>query len=142
MLAHHYSEDFYITTDQSQISLGDVMRLLKLTHWACNRPAEVVKKSMENAMCFGVYNHQELIGFARVVSDHATFAYICDVIIDPNYRGQQLGHWLIKSILNHPELKEVPQWRLKTTFAHRFYKTLGFEEVKHPDKHLELCGDY
>jgi len=142
MLAHQHSEDFYITSEQTALLIGDVMRLLGLTHWACNRAEADVAKSMENAICFGVFDHDELVGFARVISDKTTFAYICDVVIDPQYRGKQLGHWLIKSILNNTELSCVPQWRLKTTFAHSFYKTLGFEELKHPHKHLELCGDY
>lgn len=142
MLAYHYSEEFFITTEETEILIEDVKRLLNLTHWACNRPQETIQKSMENSMCFGIFDNSNLIGFARVISDHATFAYISDVIIDPQYRGRQLGHWLIKSILKHPELKNVSQWRLKTTYAHSFYKSLGFEELKHPEKHLELCEDY
>lgn len=142
MLAHSYSNDFFITTNKTDILAEDVKTLLSLTHWACNRSQETIQVTIDNSMCFGVYDESDLIGFARVITDYATFAYISDVVIDPSYRGKQLGHWLIKSILKHEHLKTIPQWRLKTTYAHSFYNSLGFKKLNSPDNHLEYTADF
>jgi len=141
VLAYNYSDEFFITTNFDTISISDIKRLLNLTHWACNRTPEAIKKSVDNSMCFGILSNDSLIGFARVITDYTTFAYLSDVVVDPSYRGKQLGHWLIKSIMTDPDLKDIKQWRLKTTYAHSFYKTLGFKELNFPENHLELCSD-
>ncbi len=133
-LEHHY----YISSNPDDIKLGDVCRLLWSVHWAANREKSIIEKSIENSRCFGIFNGTEQIGFARVITDYATFAYISDVVIDGQYRGHKFGYWLVTHILNHHEFSQVNQWRLKTTYAHKFYKRLGFKPLSHPEKFLEI----
>lgn len=138
MHALKLQNQFYISSNQDDMDLGAVCRLLWNVHWAAGRPRHIIEKSIQNSRCFGVFKGYEQIGFARVITDYATYAYISDVVISGHYRGQALGHWLIKHILAHHEFAHVDQWRLKTTYAHKFYKRMGFKPLKHPDKFLEI----
>jgi GNAT superfamily N-acetyltransferase len=97
-----------------------------------------IEKSIKNSMCFGILCDDWQIGFARVITDYATFAYISDVVIDDNFQGNGFGSWLIESILEHPDLVEIPQWRLKTTNAKAFYKKLGFSDISYAYKYVEI----
>lgn len=141
MHALKLEHQYHISSNPDDIKLGDVCRLLWGVHWAANRPEYVIEKSIENSRCFGVFNGTDQIGFARVITDYATFAYISDVVIDGQYRGQKLGYWLVNHILNHHEFAGIGQWRLKTTYAHKFYKRLGFKPLKSPEKFLEILKD-
>lgn len=138
MLALKYEPEFLLTTDKELMDLDQICRLLWNTHWAKDRPREVIEKSFENAFCFGILLEGLQIGFARVITDYATFAYISDVVIDGDFQGRGFGTWLIKSILEHSDLKGIPQWRLKTTYAKAFYKKLGFKDLQHAHKYVEI----
>ncbi len=137
MFALALDETVYVTTDKGACSVETVWQLLKQTHWASDRSLETVRISMENSLCFYLMNDLQLIGFARVITDMATFAYLCDVVIDPNHQCTGGGTQLIQHILNHPQLKSIPQWRLKTTFASPFYSRFGFQKIKDDITHME-----
>lgn len=121
---------FYISTDKSNLDLSIIHNFLKQSYWAENIPFSVIQKSIDNSLCFGVYEDSQQIGFARVITDYATFAYLADVFIVEAYRGQGLGKWLIKSILEYPELQCLRRWLLATADAHELYRQYGFQEVK------------
>ena len=103
------------------------------SYWAKGRSRERVLKSMENSLCFGIYDGHKQIGFGRVATDYVVFAWLMDVFIDPDYRGQGLGELLIKAIVEHPELQSVNGMGLRTNDAHALYSKFGFEEILTPD---------
>lgn len=119
--------EFTFSDDKSRIMLADVCQLLRQSHWANNRPAEVIAKTIETSLCFGVYHNDVQIGFARVISDYAVYSLILDVIIDQHYRGQGLGTKLIEFIIDHPSIRTTSKV-LWTKKAKDLYLTCGFKE--------------
>jgi GNAT superfamily N-acetyltransferase len=104
-------------------------------YWSPGVAWEVVARSLENALCFGVYHGDEQVGLARVISDFATFAYIADVFIRSEHRGKGLGKWLVETMLKHPDLQGLRKWTLDTQDAHGLYAHFGFKEAP-PGKHM------
>jgi GNAT superfamily N-acetyltransferase len=129
---------FTISTDPSLLDVEGVCAFLEQTYWGKARPREMMRKALLNSFCFGVYRGAQQIGFARAVTDYATYAYLADVYIVDPFRGQGLGRWLIQTILEHPKLKLVRRWALIKQDAQEFYKPFGFRELKNPQHHLEL----
>ncbi len=125
---HH--DDFVISTDPARLQLEAICQFLAQSYWANERPRQVIARSLENSLCFGVYQGNKQVGLARVVTDYATYAWLCDVFIHPDYRGRGLGKWLMTSLLAHPELLHVRRWALATRDAHDLYRKYGFEEPK------------
>ncbi len=122
--------DYEISTDRKRLDLEMIHDFLaNRSYWAAGVPFSVVEKSIENSLCFGVYDQGKQVGFARVVTDFATIAYIGDVFILENYRGRGLGKRLIKTIMNHPELRGLRLWLLGTKDAHDLYRKYGFQKV-------------
>jgi GNAT superfamily N-acetyltransferase len=109
---------------------------LEGSYWARGIPREVVERSLRNSLGFGVYYGEELVGFARVVTDLATFAYIGDVFVLGPYRGRGLSKWLMECIVEHPDLKDLRRWHLVTRDAQGLYARFGFAEPE-PGKHME-----
>lgn len=138
MLMHDHR--FAISTDKSKLDLAVIHDFLKSSYWAENIPWSIVKKSINNSLCFGIYEEKKQVGFARVISDYATFAYLADVFILESYRGQGLGNWLIQSILEHPELQGLRKWLLATKDAHGLYRQYGFQDLKRPDTYMEILN--
>ncbi len=104
------------------------------SYWAKGRTLELVEKSMNNSLCFGVFTKNETqIGFARIATDYVVFAWMMDVIVDENYRGQGIGRMLIENIVEHPDLKNVNGIGLRTNDAHGLYREFGFGEIPHPE---------
>ncbi|WP_097028436.1 GNAT family N-acetyltransferase [Clostridium peptidivorans] len=123
-----FIEDNYIFTDNAaQIKLDEVSNLLRQSHWAKNRPTEIIAKTIETSLCFSIYHNDMQIGFARVVSDYAVYSLILDVIIDEKYRGKGLGKKLIEFINNHPSIIDTSKV-LWTKYAQEFYLKCGFKE--------------
>jgi len=126
----HYEarkDDYLISTDSSLLNVGLIHNYLsKESYWANNIPLEVVEKSIDNSLCFGLYCDQQQIGFARLVTDKATFAYLADVFILSAYRGKGLSKWMIEVIQSHPELQGLRKWMLGTRDAHRLYEQFGW----------------
>jgi len=117
--------DFTLTDKRERVDLNTVYELLKDTYWASKRTRATVEKTVANSICFSMLFGDRQIGFARVVTDYAVFSYIADVIIHPEFRGKGLGKWMMKCIVEHPNIGKT-QRLLQTRDAHDFYKKLGF----------------
>ena len=128
--------NFTISTDKSKIDIDYVNAFLSNSYWSPGVPMETVKKAMNGSLCFGVYDNEKQIGYARMVTDTATFAYLADVFIDGNYRGKGLGKWLVKVILAHPDLQGLRRILLATKDAHRLYEQLGFTPINNPERYM------
>lgn len=121
-------EEGYVFTDDSEkIKLENVCRLLKQSHWAKNRPQEIIERTIQSSICFAVYYKEIQIGFARFISDYSVYTLIMDVIVDEKYRGKGIGKKLIEIISNYPSVKNTSKF-LWTTYAAGFYSKCGFKE--------------
>jgi N-acetylglutamate synthase-like GNAT family acetyltransferase len=130
VLSDTNEREYEISTDKKRLDLAVIHDFLAhRSYWAKGIPFEVMRKSIEHTLCFGVYHQGKQVGFARVVSDYATIAYIGDVFITEPYRGKGLGKRLIKTIIDHPELKGLRLWLLGTRDAHDLYRKYGFKKV-------------
>jgi GNAT superfamily N-acetyltransferase len=136
-ITEHRKDEFVISTDEERIDLDIVHGFLRESYWAQGIPREVVARAIKNSLCFGVYSDGKQIGFARVVSDFATYAYIGDVFVMESYRGQGLGKWLMECIVGHPWLQGLRRWTLLTRDAHGLYNQFGFDPLKKPDRYME-----
>jgi len=125
-----------VSTDPARLSLDAIYGYLKGSYWAAGIPRDVVERSVRNSLAFGVYRGDELVGFARVVTDLATFAYVGDVFVVEALRGRGLSKWLIECIVDHPDLRDLRRWHLVTRDAHGLYARFGFAEPA-PGKHME-----
>ncbi len=128
---------YYISTDKNRLDLTVIHNFLTTSYWAAGIPIETVKKSMEHSLNFGVYKEDVQVGFARVITDYATFAYIGDVFILEDYRGQGLSKWLMQVIADHPELQGLRRWVLLTRDAHGLYRKTGFTEPVNAERYME-----
>jgi len=127
-----------ISTDPARIDRALVHAFLSGSYWASGIPREIVDRSIENALCFGVYEENRQVGFARVISDLATFAYLADVFVLPSHRGRGLAKWLMEAILAHPKLQGLRRWMIVTRDAHGLYRQVGFTELAHPERLMEI----
>ena len=125
-----------MSTDPTQLDVDAIHAYLEGSYWAAGIPRAVVERSLRNSLNFGVYGGEELVGFARVVTDLATFAYVGDVFVIDAHRGRGLSKWLMECILDHPDLRDVRRWHLVTRDAHGLYAKFGFAEPP-PGKHME-----
>lgn len=139
-VVNHKRDDFNITTDFDKIDIDSVHMLLSKTYWANTRPKDVLVKSLENSLCFSLFHNEKQIGLVRVITDGATFAYLCDVVVNEAYRGDGLGKWLIECVFNHPDLQNLRRWCLITKDAHEFYRKFGFEDLKNPERYMEIMN--
>jgi len=137
MIINFSKDNYLITTDRNKIDINAVCSFLAKSYWASNRKKETILTSIENSLCFSLFREDKQIGIARVITDCATFAYLCDVYIDQSYRGKGLGHWLMECILSHPSLRNIGRFCLVTKDAHDFYRNHGFSELKHVEKYME-----
>ncbi len=130
--------DYVISTDRGQLDLPFIYNFLSQTsYWAQGRSLDQVRRSLDNSLNFGLFCGQQQIGFARVVTDYATFAWLADVFIIDDYRGRGLGKWLIEVITTHPQLQGFRRWVLATKDAHELYRQFGFSELKLPERWME-----
>lgn len=118
-------EGYEISTDKSRLSLDAICSMLSKSYWASERPVEVIKKSIENSICFGIYHDSEQVGFARAVTDYATIFWMADLIIHEAHRGKGLGKELVRTILETKEIQGLPGI-LMTKDAHGLYEQFGF----------------
>ena len=126
-------DNFIISTDKEQLDIEIIYRFLSRSYWASNRTLEQVKESIKHSLCFGVYQQETQIGFARIISDYSTFSYLADVFIIPEFRGLGLGKWLVETIFNLDELRNV-KCMLVTTNAHKLYEQVDFTIFPHPER--------
>ncbi len=132
-----------ISTDPRRLPLRRVHALLAGTYWAEAIPLAVVRRAVKNSLNFGLYDTSQtgaaaLAGFARIISDYATFAYLCDVVIAPESRGRGWGKWLMECVLVHPQLQQLRRWYLATLDAQPLYARFGFIPVPEPERHMEI----
>lgn len=133
--------EFIISDDKSRLDVEAIHRFLtEEAYWALTRTDAQTRTAIENSICFGVYRHGGQVGFARVVTDMATFAYIGDVFILPAFRGQGLSKWLMRAIVDHPELRGLRRWVLATRDAHGLYSQFGFTELRFPERWMERAA--
>lgn len=132
-------DNFYISTDKSLLDINLIYHYLSLeSYWATGRSKETIKKSIHHSLCFGIYdNTHKQLGFARVVSDYAVFAWLMDVFVLDDYQGKGLGKQLINAIVNHQDLQGLKRWGLGTKDAHGLYEKFGFKSLSEPDKMME-----
>ena len=135
----YHRGDFAISTSRERLNLDVIHEFLTNCYWAKGIPREVVARSIENALCFGVYDGTGAqVGFARVISDFATIAYVGDVFVLETHRGRGLGKWLMQCITQHPALQNLRRWILTTRDAHGLYAQMGFAAVKRPERFMEI----
>ncbi len=131
--------DFTVSTDSARLDLGVVHRWLsESSYWVPGIPFDVVRCGVEGSLNFGLYaDGGRTIGLARIITDYATFAYICDVFVLDEFRGQKLGVWLMECVAAHPRLQGFRRWMLGTADAHKLYEKTGFRRVAAPDRWME-----
>ncbi len=131
-------DSFCITTDPEMLDVDAVHRYLTRSYWAEGIPREIVARSLNGSLCFSLLDGGRQIGLARVITDRATFAYLCDVYVLEDYRQQGLGYWLIQTVCAHPDLQNLRRFSLVTRDAHGLYDKFGFRPVRNPGGHMEL----
>ncbi len=130
--------EFTISTDRNRLQINQIHKFLsEESYWAKERTREQTETAIKNSLPFGVYKGENQIGFARVVTDYATFAYLGDVFILDEFRGKGLSKWLLQTILSHPDLQGLRRWILATADAHGLYEQFGFSALKVPDRWME-----
>ena len=133
-----HKDEYTISTDPARLDISEIHAFLSHhSYWAKGRDLEKVRRSIANSLPFGIYKGSRQVGFARVVTDSATFAWLADVFILPEYRGRGLSKWLIEVIVSHPELQGFRRWVLATKDAHALYRRFGFAELPKPERWME-----
>jgi GNAT superfamily N-acetyltransferase len=131
-------DEYSISTDRARLDLDLIQNYLSTeTYWARGRSREVVERSIKNSFPFGIYKADAQVGFARIVTDYATFAWVADVFVLPEHRGQGLSKWLMEVILAHPQLQGFRRWALSTKDAHGLYEKFGFIQLHRPERWME-----
>ena len=141
--------DFSISTERARLNMNLIHDFLSnRSYWAKGRPYQAVRKSIENSLPFGIYKGDEQVGFGRVVTDYATFAWVADVFVLPEHRGHGLSKWLMEIILAHEQLQGFRRWLLATKDAHGLYERFGFVKLHRPERWMvretsfpEIPGD-
>lgn len=129
-------DNYVISTDRAKLDINYIHHYLSVeSYWAKNIPIDIVKQSIEGSLCFGIYHQYKQIGFARVITDYATFGYLADVFIDKNYRGKGLSKELMTFIMEQDVIKKLRRFMLATLDAHGLYAQFGFEKLE-GDKRL------
>jgi GNAT superfamily N-acetyltransferase len=136
-------ENIQISTDQNRLQLNRIHRYLsEESYWGQKIPKTIIVKAISNSLCFGVYigetGAEIQVGFARVVTDKATFAYLCDVYIEKDHQAKGLGKLLIAEIMKHPELQDLRRFCLATKDAHSLYERFGFKITEFPERWMEI----
>ncbi|HTF05109.1 MAG TPA: GNAT family N-acetyltransferase, partial [Bacteroidia bacterium] len=129
---------FTITEDKTRFDIDFIHAELAKSYWAKGIPKKIVQRGIENSLCFGIYSGEQQIGFARVITDKATFAYLCDVIVTESFRGRGAGKQLMTYIMAHPDLRGLRRFTLGTQDAHELYRKYGFTAPQFPDRQMEI----
>jgi GNAT superfamily N-acetyltransferase len=134
-----HNNGFSISTDKAKLDVDSIHHFLSTkAYWCLNIPKHTVETAIGNSLCFGVYQNEKQIGFARVISDFATIAYLGDVYILEDYRRNGLSKWLMETVMSHPELQGLRRWILLTGDAHELYRKFGWKDIADPSKWMEL----
>ena len=130
-------DGFTVSTEKARLDRGVIHEFLRGSYWAKGIPREVVDRSIENSLCFGLYDGDALVGFARVISDKATFGYLADVFVLESHRGRGLATWFMEIVMAHPDLQGLRRWMLATADAHGLYRKVGFTALSKPERIME-----
>ena len=130
-----------VTTDRSRLDVDTIHGFLSNAYWAQGIPRDVLVRAIAHSLCFGAFDGDRQIGFARVISDRATYAYVSDVFVLESERGRGVGKRLMAAIRSHPELQGLRRWTLFTRDAHALYRQFGFDEGRHPERLMEIFDD-
>lgn len=136
-IQEYRKDNFLVSTDPAKLDLDAIHGYLSRSYWAEGRSKEIVKESLENSLNFGLYDGDRQIGLARVVTDYVLYAYLCDVYVLEEYRGQGLGKWLLGCMMSYPRFDGLRLWTLRTRDAHGLYRQFGFTEVENPDRYMD-----
>jgi N-acetylglutamate synthase-like GNAT family acetyltransferase len=132
-------DGYAISDDAARLDLDCIHAFIsRESYWARGIPRELVAKTISHSLCWGVYDTGGQVGFARVISDRATFAYLCDVYVEPEHRGRGLSKALVAAVLAHPDLQNLRRWMLVTADAQSLYEQFGFRVVTKPECHMEI----
>jgi GNAT superfamily N-acetyltransferase len=130
--------EYTISTDRSRLDLNLIHNYLSNeSYWATGRARDVVERAIQNSLPFGIYQATAQVGFARIVTDYATFAWVADVFVLPAHRGRGLSKWLMEVIIAHPQLQGFRRWVLSTRDAHGLYERFGFIPLHRPERWME-----
>ncbi len=132
---------FMISTDITRLDLDAIVDMLARAYWASGRTREIIARSIQNSLVFGLYDGARQIGMARVVSDYATFAWLCDVFIHEDYRDHGLGKWLMETVNSHPDLQGLRRFLLVTRDAHGLYAQFGWKPLGSPERWMEKLNE-
>lgn len=133
----YHNGEYSITTDQDRVDVEAVYRFLsEESYWARERTRETVEKALRNSLCFTLLHRGSFAGFARVITDCATFSYICDLFVLSGHRGQGLGKWLVDCILHHTQAQGLKSWLLATADAHGLYEQYGFKPLEGSTRYM------
>lgn len=130
-----------VSTNPCRLDLEVIHGFLARSYWAAGIPREIVERAVRHSLCFGAYEDDRQVGFARVISDYATYAYVSDVFVLPSHRGRGVGKQLMAAIMAHPELQGLRRWTLFTRDAHGLYQRYGFGEACYPERLMEILRD-
>lgn len=130
--------DYIINSDKEKLQIDIIHGLLRNTYWCKDIPKSLVQKAMDHSLCYGIYHKNTQVGFARVITDEATFAYLCDVIIDENHRGNGLSKKLMEFIMRDSRLQGLRRFCLGTKDAHGLYEKFGFKAPANPKTWMEI----
>jgi len=137
-LAEYTKGRYWITTDTQKLDIDAIHAYLSRSFWAEGIPKETVAKAIVNSLCFGLFDGADQVGFARVVTDRATYAYLCDVYVLETHQGRGLGKWLIETVMAHPDLQGLRRFQLVTRDAHGLYSRHGFATPANPERQMEI----
>jgi len=132
-------DQFLISTDHSRLDIDAIHAYLTRSYWAAGIPRDVVERSIRGSLCFGLFAGTAQIGFARVITDCATFAYLADVYVLEDYRGRGLAKWLMSVVVSHPDLQGLRRFMLATRDAHGLYEQYGFKRLESTAWHMEIA---
>jgi GNAT superfamily N-acetyltransferase len=132
--------EYVVSTDKHRIDVKSVHAFLASTYWSPEIPEPVLRRAIAGSLCFGIYRGPEQVGFARVITDSATYAYLSDVFVLEGHRGRGLATWMMEVIMAHPSLQGLRRFALSTRDAHALYRQFGFETVANPDRQLEILS--
>ncbi len=129
-----HRDNFIISTDLSRLDVDAIADMLADAYWAQGRTSQMIVRYLQHSLTFGLYDGPRQIGLARVVSDYTTFAWLCDVFIHEEYRGQGLGKWLMETVHSHPDLQGLRRWILATKDAHGLYRQFDWVPLEPPER--------
>lgn len=137
-MAEWHHGEFTVSDGQARLDVAAIHAFLSRSYWAENIPLAVVQRSIARSLCFGLYHEREQIGFARLITDRATFAYLADVFVLEAWRGRGLAKFLMRCVRAHPELQGLRRWMLATADAQPFYEQFGFVSPRQPERLMEI----